>query len=118
MTEVPPPPPAAPVPPTFEPAPQGGKGMAIASLVLGIVSLALCLYWFVALPAGIVAVVLGVIARGKGVGKGLALGGIITGAIGVLFGIILAIFSFAGGGFIEDICADQPDNPYCEQQGY
>ena len=49
MSEVTPPPPPA-VPPTPPPpgaAPQQGKGKAVAALVLGIVSVALCLYWFI-----------------------------------------------------------------------
>lgn len=116
MTEIPPPPPYA-APPVVE-GPKPGKGMAIASLVLGIVSLALCLYWFIALPAAIVAVVLGVIARGKGAGKGMALAGIITGGVGILFGLIMVVLSFSSGSWAEEICKDQTDNPWCEQQGY
>jgi hypothetical protein len=95
-----------------------GKGMAIASLILGIVSVALCLYWFIALPAGIVAVVLGVLSRKRGVGAGLALAGIITGAIGAVFALIIAILAFSGGGFIKSYCESNTSNAYCQQQGY
>lgn len=115
MTEVPPPPPMGA--PMGAPQPQG-KGMAIAALILGIVSVALCLYWFIAIPVGIVAIVLGVIARKRGVGAGMALAGIITGAVGAVLGLIIAILTFAGGGFLEGYCDDNPDNAVCEQQGY
>lgn len=87
-------------------------------MVVGIVSVALCLYWFLAIPLGIVAVILGVIARGRGVGAGMALAGIITGAVGFVLGLILAILTFAGGSFFEGYCDDNADNPFCEQQGY
>lgn len=116
MTEIPPPPPMG-MPAGNEPHPQG-KGMAIASVIVGIVSVALCLYWFISVPAGIVAVVLGVLARKRGVGAGLALGGIITGAVGFVFGLVIAILSFAGGGFLDGFCDDNADNPFCTQQGY
>ncbi len=116
MTEIPPPPPmSGPV----GGAPQSeGKGMAIASMVLGIVSVALCLYWFLSIPAGIVAIVLGVLARRKGVGAGMALAGIITGAVGFVFGLVIVVLSFAGGGALDGFCDDNADNPFCEQQGY
>lgn len=116
MTEIPPPPPMG-APMGGDPRPQG-KGMAIAALVVGIVSVALCLYWFISIPAGIVAVVLGVIARGRGIGAGMALAGIITGALGFVFGLVILILSFAGGGFLDGFCEDNADNPFCTQQGY
>ncbi len=116
MTEIPPPPPMG-APMGDAPQPQG-KGIAIASLVVGIVSVALCLYWFISIPAGIVAVVLGVIARGRGIGAGMALAGIITGALGFLFGLIIAVLTFAGGSFFDGFCEDNADNPFCTQQGY
>lgn len=116
MTEIPPPPPMG-MPAGGEPQPQG-KGMAIAAMVVGIVSVALCLYWFLSIPAGIVAVVLGVIARRRGVGAGMALAGIITGAIGFVLGLVILILGVAGGSFLDGFCEDNADNPYCEQQGY
>jgi hypothetical protein len=78
----------------FAPPPQN-DGKAIASLVLGILSLVGC---FGAL-AGIPAVILGLlakrdIARSQGAigGDGLALGGIITGALSTILSIGLFIF--------------------------
>jgi hypothetical protein len=125
MSEIPPPP-SMPqsMPPQMPPnmgMPQQsgpGKGMAITSLILGIVSVALCLYWFIALPAGIVAVVLGVMARKRGVGAGLALAGIITGAIGAVLGLIIGILALSGGGFVKSYCTSNSGNAYCQQQGY
>ena len=40
---------------------EGGKGMAIASMVLGIVSIVLCCFWYISLTAGIVCSIIGMI---------------------------------------------------------
>lgn len=117
MSEVTPPPPPA-VPPTPPPpgaAPQQGKGKAVAALVLGIVSVALCLYWFISVPAGIIAIVLGLQARKQGIAPGMALGGLITGVIGTVFGLLLLILGLAGGG-LDGYCDDNPDSPFCTTQ--
>lgn len=73
--------------------------MAIISLVTGILSL-ICCSWFI---PGIAAIVMGFIARGKANsdpqnygGAGLALGGIITGGISVVLGVIVIILYLAG----------------------
>lgn len=87
----------------FQPPPAGvagqNKTLAIVSLVCGILSL-VCCSWFV---PGIAAIVMGFIARGKANsdpanygGAGLALGGIITGAISILLGIVFVILYLAG----------------------
>lgn len=117
MSAYPPPPPSDGPPPPPPPGggyPGGGvppgpsavpanNSKATASLVLGILSLFCCGF-----VLGVVAIVLGLLARGEiersqGTqgGAGLALGGIITGALGVLSGIAfgIAIFSF---GFYDN----------------
>lgn len=75
--------------------PQPSKGLAVTSLVLGII--ALLLSWLV-FPAvlGLIAVVLGFVAiakasKGTAGGRGMAIGGIITGVLSlVVAGIVLA----------------------------
>lgn len=75
------------------------KGMAIASLVCGILSLTCCCGSFI---PSILAVVFGIISKSrKSENNGMALAGIILGAIGVIFSIIYIIF-LASGGF-EDL---------------
>ncbi len=79
------------------PAPTQNNGMAIASLVLGIISLlGICAAGFGGL-LGIVAIILGVLARrkvklGQAGQGGLAIGGIVTGAIGVVLGIVVIVY--------------------------
>ena len=73
--------------------------MAMASLICGIVSIVLSLFvclWFLAVPLGIVAVILAIVARGKiargeAGGAGAAKAGLITGIIGILLSIVITI---------------------------
>lgn len=60
-----------------------GLGFAIASLILGIFG-TLFGWVFVGLIPGILAIIFGIIALKKHVGKGMAITGIITGAVGVI----------------------------------
>lgn len=87
----------------FQPPPAGvggeNKTLAVISLVTGILSL-FCCGWFI---PGIVAIVLGFIAKGKATsdpanngGAGLALGGIITGGVSIVLGIIVVILYLLG----------------------
>lgn len=74
-----------------------GAGMAIAALVLGIVAIVLCWTVIGGIVLGLLTVILGLIAfrragRGEAGGRGRALAGAITGAIGiVLAGLLLAV---------------------------
>lgn len=84
-----------PVPPTapaYGAAPAQPKGLALSSLIVGIVSLAIS--WPVAIIGiigGIVAVVLGIVARKKGQSKPMSLWGIITGAAAIVLAIVSLI---------------------------
>ena len=85
--------PAAPAyaAPAYGAVAQQPKGLAITSMVLGIAGIVLA--WipgvnWVALPAAIVGLILGIIALKKGQPRGMALTGIILGAIAIIFAII------------------------------
>lgn len=74
-------------------APQGAgdkKGMAIASLVLGLVSVVFCCAWYLAIPAAIVGLVLGIKAN-KVVKTGLGTAGIVLSIIGLIVAVIWVI---------------------------
>ncbi len=87
----------------FQPPPAGVGGqnqtLAIVSLVLGILS-CLCCFSILTGPAGLIT---GFIAKGKAEnephlygGRGLALGGMITGGIGTLLAIVVIILQVLG----------------------
>jgi hypothetical protein len=92
-----PPPPPGYGPPQGMPGAPLPKGMAIASLILGIVSLVICFIWYVSIPCGVVAIILGAISiskcnKGEAAGKGMATAGLVLGIIGVvLIGILVII---------------------------
>ncbi len=92
-----------PIHPTGTPS-QPGSGLAIAALVVGIVSLVLFCIPYIALPAAVVAVVLGAVARskasrGEAEGKGMATAGLICGIISGLLAILLVAGALAFMGF-------------------
>jgi uncharacterized membrane protein len=82
------------LPPVPEPistaAPASGKGLAIASLILGILSLCASVGWFCGGPLSIVGLILGFLGR-KPATKGLATAGIILSAVGLVLTIIFVI---------------------------
>ncbi|MBK0420716.1 DUF4190 domain-containing protein [Leucobacter sp. CSA2] len=74
------------------PAATEQKGLAISSLVLGIVGVVFSfLVSFVGLVAGVVGLVLGILARKKGQPKGMSLTGIILSAAAIVLAIISMI---------------------------
>ena len=77
-----------------------GKGMAVASLVLGIVSLVFFCVWYIALSCGIVGLILGGIAMNKaktvGMRNGLAVAGLVCSCIGVGLMVLLYVMVIAG----------------------
>ncbi len=82
-------------------APAPNNGMGTASMVVGIVSAVGFCMWPIAIIGGIVAVVLGVIARqkvrrGESTNAGQALAGIICGSVGLALAVgMIAVLAFA-----------------------
>lgn len=77
------------------------KGLCIASMVLGIIALVLFCIWYISIPCGILAIIFGILGV-KTIDKGMAIAGIVTGAIGLFisFCIVMALFTF---GFVKGI---------------
>ena len=66
------------------------KGMSIAALILGIVSLVMLCIWYISIPCSILAIIFGILGRKKG-GKGMGTAGLVLGIITVAFLIIIYI---------------------------
>ena len=62
----------------------------IISLVLGIISAITTFFWYISLPTGITAIVLGARSYKKD-GKKLGIAGLITGIVGVAFCLLIYI---------------------------
>lgn len=78
------------------------NGLAIASMILGIISIVVCCFNILSIILGILAIVLGVLGRGKVTrgeagGGGMAITGIICGVIGLILGVILFSLVHFGG---------------------
>lgn len=81
----------------------------MGSLVAGIGSVVLCVLGVILGP---LAIILGVVARRREAGRGMALAGIVTGAVGLLFGLVslagLALFflnddGYSSGGHVSPV---------------
>ncbi|MFD3325669.1 DUF4190 domain-containing protein [Streptomyces sp. NPDC058701] len=74
----------------------GRNGLAVAALVTGIASLLLLWLWFVGIPLALVAIGLGIAAlrraRGGAGGRGMAISGLVLGAVTVVIaGLLVAV---------------------------
>ncbi|PPF55494.1 hypothetical protein C5B94_05755 [Clavibacter michiganensis] len=82
----------------YQPGPGGApvsKGLSITSMVLGIVSVVTILLWFLSAPLGIAAIVTGILGKKRNPdAKGFWLTGIITGIVGLVLAVGLAILGF------------------------
>jgi hypothetical protein len=110
---------------------RGNDGVAIAAMIVGILSLLIAWIPFLGLLGligGIVALVLGIVGRnrikrsGAG-GNGMAVAGIATGVVAVVLSIAVHAWLFTGGGgFVDEVgsyveCIEQTnDEEYCQQQ--
>ncbi len=73
--------------------PQESKGLSVASMILGIVSVVLFCFWYLSIPCAILAIIFGVMGKKKG-GKGMAKAGLILGIIAIVL-VILVIVGLA-----------------------
>ncbi len=68
------------------------KGLSIASMVLGIVSLVFFCFAYICIPCGIVGIILGGVALAtKKAGKGMAIAGLVCAVIAIAIYVILSI---------------------------
>lgn len=104
--------------------PSGSNGLAIGALITGILSIPLLIVFGLGAVLGVVALVLGIVAlrrtsRGAASGRGMAIGGIVTGAISIVVGIFIVIFLFTFGfGIVEemDACMEETGGDQAECQ--
>lgn len=95
----------------------GNKGMAIASMILGIIALVTCICYCTAIPLGIVSIILAIIVLVKKKnGKSFAITGIITSGIAIIISIVTLVVSAPMVDNINDLIenADVYSQEYIE----
>src|SRR5690554_2477100 len=72
------------------PAVPDRKGMAVASLVLGIISVVLFCAWYLSLPCAVVGLILGILSL-KSSDRGMAIAGLVLSIIGLAIDVVMII---------------------------
>uniref|UniRef100_A0AAU2JX51 DUF4190 domain-containing protein n=1 Tax=Streptomyces sp. NBC_00049 TaxID=2903617 RepID=A0AAU2JX51_9ACTN len=95
------------------------NGFGITALVLGILSVVGCITSFIAVAIGIAAVIFGALGKGKANrgeadNGGMALAGIILGAIGIVLGALMLLIVFAGFRDLGPLPESGYDSPYSD----
>lgn len=74
--------------------PEGGKGMAVASMVLGIVSIVmLCCSQYISLPCAIIGLILGIMYKKNNGKNGMATAGVVCSIVSLVISILAIIAS-------------------------
>lgn len=77
-----------------------GRGLGIASLVVGIISLVMFCIFYISIPCAIAGLIMGCIgnskAKAQGLKNGVAVGGIVCSAIGIALAIIFILLIAIG----------------------
>jgi len=92
--------------------PQQGNGLAVAGMVLGIVSLVLICIWFVSLPCAIVGLCLSVVGKNKALetnsGGGMAITGLVLSCITLALLVIVLVMFLMGIGMMGEALRNLP----------
>lgn len=80
-----------------EPQQNENKGQAIASMILGIVSIVLvCIFYWASIPCAIIGLILGIMYNKKNGKCGMSTAGIVCSIIGLVLAIIVLILAVIG----------------------
>lgn len=80
---------------TVETPVQESKGLSIASMVLGIVSVVLFCIWYISIPCAILAIIFGIVGMKKG-GKGMGVAGLVLGIVALAILAIIYLLALIG----------------------
>ena len=102
------------------------KGMALAGMILGIVTIVLCFIFYISIPCGILAIIFGAMSL-KSTNRGMALAGVITGIVGIILTIVIfAVIAISAISIFnqvidsndyDDIYDDMYDDTYDKENG-
>jgi len=92
--------------------PRQGNGLAVAGMVLGIVSLVLICIWFVSLPCAIVGLCLSVVGKNKAretnSGGGMAITGLVLSCVTLALLVIILLTFLMGIGMMGEALRNLP----------
>lgn len=80
---------------TVETPVQESKGLSIASMVLGIVSVVLFCIWYISVPCAILAIIFGIVGMKKG-GRGMGIAGLVLGIVAIAILAIIYLLAAIG----------------------
>ena len=78
---------------TIEEPKKDKKGLAIAAMVLGILSIVFFCEWYISIPCAVLAIIFGILAL-KYSKKGMAIAGISTGVVGITLVITIYVLIY------------------------
>ncbi len=78
---------------------QESKGLSIASMVLGIISVVLFCFFYISIPCAILAIIFGIVGMKKG-GKGMGIAGLVLGIIALAIYGLGAVGVFSLGSLV------------------
>lgn len=84
------------------PAVPDRKGMAVASLVLGIISVVLFCVWYLSLPCAVVGLILGILSL-KSSGRGMAIAGLVLSIIALAIAVVMIILAASAASFLNSL---------------
>ena len=87
------------------PAVPDRKGMAVASLVLGILSVELFCLWYLSLPCAVVGLILGILSL-KSSGRGMAIAGLVLSIIALAIAVVMIILAASTASFLNSLWTD------------
>lgn len=94
---------------TVETPAQESKGLSIASMVLGIISVVLFCIWYISVPCAILAIVFGIIGKKKG-GRGMATAGLVLGIVALAILAVMYILALIGIAGMTSVLSDAVSN--------
>ena len=74
---------------------QDSKGLSIASMVLGIISVVLICIWYISIPCAILAIIFGIVGMKKG-GRGMGIAGLVLGIVTLAIIVIIYLLAVIG----------------------
>lgn len=80
---------------TTETVAQESKGLSIASMVLGIISVVLFCIWYVSIPCAILAIIFGIVGMKKG-GRGMGIAGLVLGIVALAILVVIYLLAVIG----------------------